>query len=143
MAEILAVVASGMSVVSLAIQFADSIQKLKGFCDIMKSATDEIRLALDELEILSLILEDINQSVQQELFLSPRIKIAVMKSLRLCRVSSEALMSLVKEMENSSSVGRKRSVLKFALQKDKMDMFKLKLESTKSTMLLANQCYHQ
>ena len=143
MAEILAVAASGMSVVSLAIQITESIQKLKDFSDNIKNAPVEIRLALDEVEILSLVLEDIDQSIQQELFLSPLIQTAVMKSLRLCRVTGEALTSLVKEMEANMDVGKKRGALKFAMKKEKLDHFRQMLENAKLTILLANQCYNQ
>jgi hypothetical protein len=143
MAEVLAVIASGMSVVSLAIQVAENISKLKGFYDLMQNAPEDVQLALDEVEVLSLILEDIDRSLQQELFLSPSLKIAVMKSLRLCQVSGEALRSLAKDMESSVMTGKRRGAFKFAMKKDKVDLFKKKVDSAKSAMLLANQCYNQ
>jgi hypothetical protein len=143
MAEMLAVVSSGMGVVSLAFQVADSIQKLKDFCALMKDVPEEIRLAIEEVEILSLILEDIDRNVQQESLISPIIKFAVMKSLRLCRTSGNALGSLAKDMENGIVRSKKRGAFKAAMKKDKMELFRKKLETAKSTFLLAHHCYSQ
>jgi hypothetical protein len=142
MAEILGVIASGMSVVSLGIQVAESIQKLRGFYALIREAPTEILLLLDELETLSLILEDIDQSIQGNVFLDPRIKAAVMKSYRLCSNIGEALRSLVKELEDGIGKGKKRSGFKMALKKDKIEEIKKRLESSKATMLLAHQCYN-
>jgi hypothetical protein len=143
MAEMLAVVASGMGVVSLAFQVADSIQRLKDFCALMKDVPEEIRLAIEEVELLSLILEDIDRDVQQELLVSPAIKFAVMKSLRLCRAGENALRSLAKDMEDSIARSKKRGAFKAAMKKDKMELFRKKLENAKSTFLLAHHCYSQ
>jgi hypothetical protein len=62
MAEAFGVISGGLSVVSLAIQIADSIKRLKDFCDLVKEAPDEVCLALDEVEVLSLVLQDIEHS---------------------------------------------------------------------------------
>ena len=143
MAEALAVVASGMSVVSLAIQVAENLEKLKRFWELIEAAPEEVRLAFEEVEILSLVLEDIDRGVQQQLLLSPAIKVAVMKSLRLCRSCGDALGALAKEMENSIMFGRRRGGLKVALKQEKMNIFKRKLENAKATFLLAHHCYSQ
>jgi len=42
MAEALGVIASGMSILSLAIQVADCIQRLKGFCSLMRDAPGDV-----------------------------------------------------------------------------------------------------
>jgi len=143
MAEMLAVVSSGMGVVSLAFQVADSIQRLKDFCALMGDVPEEIRLAIEEVEILSLILEDIDRDIQQELLVSPIIMFAVKKSLRLCRAGGNALGSLAKDMENGIVRSKKRGAFKAAMKKDKMEIFRKKLEAAKSTFLLAHHCYGQ
>lgn len=141
MAEVLGVAASGISVVSLAIQVAESIKKLRDFCDLMKAAPEEIRLALDEVETLSMIMEDIDREIQGELFLDPRAKAIIMRSYRHCRDSSETLHSLVTELEGSLAKGRKRGSFKIAIKQEKIDNLRKKLEGAKATMTLANQCY--
>lgn len=142
MAEVFGVVASGMGVVSLAFQVADSVKKLKDFYGLMKDAPEDIHLALDEVEVLSIVLEDIDRDIQQQLFPSPAIKAAAMKSLRMCTVASEALKTLVQELEKNIVASKKRGAFKAALKKDKVDRFRERLESAKSTMLVANHCYH-
>lgn len=107
----------------------------------MKSAPDEIRLIIDEVETLSLILEDIDRDMQQQLFLDPRTKATVMRSYRHCRNVSEALRALVAELEDHLAKGKKKGSFKAAIKQDKMESFRKKLESAKATMLLANQCY--
>ena len=141
MAELLGVIASGMTVVSLAIQVAESIQKLKAIHSLVADAPEDLRLALDEVEILSLILEDVDRSIQEQLFLDPRTRIAVAKSYRLCWSSGEALKSLVKQLERGMFKGKKRGSLKVAMKKDEMELFRKRLDGAKSTMLLANQCF--
>jgi hypothetical protein len=140
MADPLSAIASGMSVVSLAIQVAENIKKLKDFCDLMKAAPEEIRLAIDEVETLSLIMEDIDRDMQGEL-LDPRTKAIVLRSYRLCRNSSEALHSLVTELEQHLVSGSKRGCFKIAMKQEKIENFRKKLEGAKTTMSLANQCY--
>lgn len=143
MAEVLGVVASGMSVVSLAIQVAESINKLKAFYSLVQSAPTEILLLLDELETLSLILEDIDSSTRDGLFLNPRVKVAVMRSYRLCRSSGEALARLAAELELGVNARKRRGGLKAAMKKEKIDELRKRLENTKVTMMLASQCYSQ
>jgi len=143
MAELLGVVASGMSVVSLGIQIAESIQKLRAFYALVQAAPADILLPLDELETLSLILEDIDQSFQDEAFLNARAKLIIMKSYRLCRNSGQALTALAKDLEQGIQSGKRKGAFKIALKKDKLEDLRKRLESTKSTLQLANQCYYQ
>jgi hypothetical protein len=143
MGEVFTAVASGFAVVSLAIQVAENIKRLKSFCGLIKDATEEVLLAVDELETLSLVLEDIDQSMQEQLFLDPRVKAVVLRSYRLCRSSGEALASLVSELEEDIVKGKKRASLKAAWKKEKIDVFRRRIESAKSAMFLANQIYYQ
>jgi hypothetical protein len=62
MAETLGVVSSGMAVVSLAIQLAENIKKLKDFCQAVREAPDNLLRVIDELETLSSVLEGVDRS---------------------------------------------------------------------------------
>ena len=141
MAELLAVAASGISVVSFAIQIAESIQKLKYFYSLVQSAPTDILLLIDEIETLSLILEDIDRSVQNSVFLDPHTKGVVMRSYTLCQKSGVSLKTLVQELEQGLKAGKKKGALKVALKNDKIEEFRKRLESAKMTMSLANQLY--
>lgn len=141
MAEALGFVASGAGVVSLAFTLAESIKKLNDFCDAVKDAPEEIRLTIDEIEILSLLLEDIDQTSQQQIYVSPAIRLATIKSFGLCKDAARSLQSLVKDLHDGLSTKKKRSAFKFALKKEKVEELRSRLERAKSTMLLASQCY--
>jgi hypothetical protein len=141
MAELLGVAASGMNVVSLAIQIAESLKKLKDFCDLMKAAPEAIRVAIDEVETLSFILEDIDRDMQTQCFPDQETKAAVLKSYKLCWNSNEALKALVANLQRQLTKGKKRGRFKVAMNQDKIESFQNNLESAKVTMLLANQWY--
>jgi hypothetical protein len=143
MAEALGIVSSAFAVVSLAVQVAESIEKLKTFCSLIQGAPDDIRLAVDELETLSMVLEDVDRNVQQQVFLDPRVKTVVLRSYRLCKNSSDGLRTLVDSLQAGLAAGKKRGILKIALKKDMIEDFRKRLESAKATMLLANQVYYQ
>ncbi|KAH6711298.1 hypothetical protein BKA61DRAFT_692914 [Leptodontidium sp. MPI-SDFR-AT-0119] len=143
MAEILGTVASGFAVVSLAIQVAETIHKLKSFHSLMQSAPADILFAIEELETLSMVLEDVDRSMQEQLFLDPRVKGAVMRSWRLCKVAVDGLVSLMGGLEEGPGKGKLRGSLRVAMKKGEMDDFRKKIESAKTTMQLANQIYYQ
>ncbi|KAF4624646.1 hypothetical protein G7Y89_g13524 [Cudoniella acicularis] len=146
MAELLGVVASGMGVISLAIQLADSIKTLKELFSSMKAAPQEIFLAIEEVETLSLILEDINRSMREEIFLDPRTKVLAARSWRLCFASAEALRGLVGELEKSLGVGKDgkggsvKGRFKVAVKREVMEGFRRRVEGAKMSLLLAGQC---
>lgn len=143
MAEMLGVVASGISVMSLAFQVADSIKKLKDFCDFVKDAPEEIRLTLDEMEAMTLVLEDIDESVQVQNNLPLSTKNAVAKSICLCRTCAATLQSLVMELRNGLAKQKRRTSFKVALTRENLMNIKARIECSKSTLLLANQYYYQ
>ncbi|PVH75271.1 hypothetical protein DL98DRAFT_593269 [Cadophora sp. DSE1049] len=145
MAETLGAVASGFAVVSLAIQVTETIHKLKSFYSLMQSAPADILFAIEELETLSGILEDVDRSVQEQVFLDPRIKVGVMKSYRLCKAATAGLVVLVGGLEDSLRDGKGKTRAKFgvAMKKGEIEEFRKKIESAKVTMQLANQIYYQ
>ncbi|KAG4430425.1 hypothetical protein IFR05_014095 [Cadophora sp. M221] len=144
MAEILGTVASGFAVVSLAIQVAETIHKLKTFHSLMQSAPADIIFAIEELEALSIVLKDVDHSMQEQLFLDPRVKGAVMRSWRLCKVAVDGLASIVVSLEEGlgKGKGKIRGSFRVAMKKGEMDDFRRKIESAKATMQLANQIYY-
>jgi hypothetical protein len=59
MAEVIDVVASGISIGTLAAQIALSITKLKSYCDELQGAPEDIASLIDEISDLYLLLADI------------------------------------------------------------------------------------
>lgn len=54
--------ASGIAVASITIQLADSIKKLIEFWDSVQNAPNNIRTVLQDLELLTSVLEDIHRA---------------------------------------------------------------------------------
>ncbi|KAH6669558.1 hypothetical protein B0J14DRAFT_429145, partial [Halenospora varia] len=133
----LGVAASGIAVVSLAMQVAHSIQKLKDFYSLIASAPAEILLAIDEIDALSWILEGIDSSVQESLFSDSRTKIVITKCYHLCQSSAETLKSLVEDLEDGVAKGRGRGGIKFAMKQGALKSLRRRLESAKMAMILA------
>ena len=90
----------------LAIQVAESIEKLKVFYGMIQSTLADIFLLINEIEALNPILEDIEISFQNELFLNPRTKGVVMRSYTLCLSSARTLEALAKDLEQGMMFGK-------------------------------------
>jgi hypothetical protein len=144
--ELLGLAASSISIASLAIQLADSIQKLKAFCDTVKDAPNDLQLVVAEVEVLSLVLEEIVEYLKVHERAGPRtaaLPPAVSKSLWLCQVSADGLRTLVRGLEQSMEERKMRSAIKIAFRKEKIERMKNQLQSAKLTLLIANQCFYQ
>jgi hypothetical protein len=114
---------------------------LKYFYTVIRDALIEILLLLDGIEALSLIIENIGQSVQRNVFLDPRTKAVFMKRCRICKASGEALVYLLKDLEGSMTASNKTERLEFALKNENIGEFQKRLERVKTTIFLANQFY--
>jgi hypothetical protein len=146
MADILAIAASGISIASLAIQLADSVQKLKSFCDNIKEAPMIIEHILADAEILSLVLEEIAARVcEQERFDSRNVSLpaSMMKSLNLCQICVRTLHTVAQELEDDIAKRKDWGALKALLKKGKIDRVKSELESAKTTLSLAIPGFYQ
>lgn len=143
MAEAFGVVSGGLGILSVAIQIASSLKTLKDFLDLAKETPEEIRLALNELEVLSLVLQDIEQSVDDGRASLPVMRQAVDQAVKLCKTSSDGLQSLAQETGRLVSSKNRWSSFRGALKRDKLTRLRTQLESTKTLLALANQCYYK
>ena len=83
MAEVFGVIGGGLSAVSLSIQIAESITRLRDIFASVRESPSSIQFMLDEMSVLSLVLEDIEQSIQDKSACLPTYRTALMKSLQL------------------------------------------------------------
>jgi len=144
MAEI-GLIASGISIASLAIQIGDSIIKLKDFCSLVKDAPEEIEYLIEELEVLGLVISDIEASItsnQDESTLALDAT-TVSRCLGLCKRGADALEKAVQELGAELEKGRKRGSFKTALRKGTTDRLREKLRNAQSLMVLSQQTYYQ
>lgn len=143
MAEILAVVASGMGVASLAIQVASSVKKLKDFCDRAKDTPSEIRDTLDDIETLPFVIDEIEAIARSGDHLSQGLHAALLRSAKRCREASNELRSIVSEVETAIQKHKFRGAVKGTLKKSRLDEIRQRLESAKMTCVLVNQSHQR
>jgi hypothetical protein len=136
--EGLSAAASGIAVVSLAIQLAESIKELYEFWDSVKEAPKEIEAIVKELKLLSAVLDDI-QLDQQINGIDP----IIVDILDSCVSQVESLKAIVQKLEqqcqSSSRKVRQWAALKASFQKDRIGQFRASLQETKTTLILAQQ----
>lgn len=87
--EGLAAASSVIAVVSIAVQLADSIQKLCDFWESVQDAPEEIRGVIDDLKVLQLVVDELRHN--EEMF-GPRA--IVTQSIQGCKIPSPFLLCL-------------------------------------------------
>ncbi len=100
MAEVVVgLVASGVSIGTLAVQIATSIAKLKSFWDQVWEAPEEISLLIEEIEDLHLILDDISNDQSRNAMSSALLDNASASScIQHCQRGYDRLRELVDDM---------------------------------------------
>ena len=143
MAEVLGVVASAITIGSMAIGVAKSVQTIKDLCTDIQDSEGNVRMILAELETISTILIEIaEESNGQELPIRNSKSLA--NSLSLCQTGANQLADIVDGLRKSlkrNGYRKKWAGVRLFLQKDKITQFRAQLESAKTTLLLSHQCF--
>jgi hypothetical protein len=146
MAEVVAVVASGISIVQIAAQVADSIVSIKKYWDQVKAAPDDIKHLLREMEAMSIMLhhirDDITQNTLPDLVFDDS---CVRQSFELCRDGAAELEQLAKDLaetiDGKSGLRKKISAARALTKKDDIKRLKQRLKNAIRLLSLAYQCY--
>lgn len=147
MAEVIVgVVASGISIGTLAAQITSSIIRLKSYWDQVQDAPDDMRDLIEELEDLNQLLVDIEEDQRQNpisnLILDPS---SSSRCLQHCKQGATRLKeltdSLSEDIEGNSKLKRKWASVKLVLKKDKIDRYRMKLQRVISLLNLSHQIY--
>ncbi|KAH6724452.1 hypothetical protein BKA61DRAFT_649362 [Leptodontidium sp. MPI-SDFR-AT-0119] len=137
MAEVLAVVASGISVVQLAGQLLNCVHQLRIFYRTIRDIPEELQQVLNEVEILGQILSQLGTLSPNDPGTS-----ALQASLEHCR---RAVSTLGKMATRSQGLlgrnNRKLNLVRVALRKDELKELKVQLEAAKSLLHLSMTCY--
>jgi hypothetical protein len=146
MAEVIGLVASGISIAQIAGQVTSSIAKIKEFWDQVKAAPDDISYLLLEMDSFSLILQHIRDDLEQNAL--PEIVFnndGVRQSLELCRSGAVELEELTNELtsklDEKSGLRRKIGSIKTVLKQDDIKRLKRKLKNAIRLLSLAYQCH--
>lgn len=136
--EGLSAAASGITVVSVAVQLADSFKKLCDFWKSIKEAPENIRAISVDLELLSSVLTQIALETQH---VEPDA--TLIAALNSCCVKVKTLSTILNEIEpgfaSTKLRVRKWTALKAALKHGDLMKFQETLERLKGTLLLVQQ----
>ncbi|KAL8905275.1 MAG: hypothetical protein Q9207_002746 [Kuettlingeria erythrocarpa] len=134
----LSTAASGLAVVSIAIQLADGIKKLHDFWTSITEAPEEIKESLLELELLSSVLTQIAHDQQRH---EPDTTLT--NALSGCCAMVNRLATILGEIEpgfaSTSSRIRSWTAVKAALKQKTLKKFQDGLERLKTMLSLALQ----
>jgi heme exporter protein D len=134
--------ASGIAVVSLAIQLVDSVREIRRFLRDISEAPKDLRRLIDLLEQLELILENIGALVerQQQHSAEPAIDMSasIVRAMRTCESKLKFLEDVVAAAKKtSSSNGKvKRTFGSFKLACKKKDIEELESQLHDAISLL-------
>ncbi|MCJ1438870.1 hypothetical protein MMC27_008260 [Xylographa pallens] len=144
MAEVLGVVASGISIAGLAIQIASSVQQILDFWASMKGAPTDIQTLLEELDLLAEILSTVDGNTDND-ETSPRQN-TTLKAAQYCQNAASCIDAVVKDLSDGFAMPRGRrhwTAVKAVLKDKKMVKCLQRLERAKTMLSLAQQCYAQ
>lgn len=138
MTEVFGIAAGAVGVVSLSIQLAESLQKVKSFYAGVKNAPLQVAELIEEIEIMQDILSDLEASSQT---------VASNSNMKRCinaaQRATKSFASFSEELQASIKKRRYRGSARFALSRDDIKQMLDQLERTKSSLNLAYSLYQQ
>ena len=146
MAEVLSIVASGVSIAAFAGQIASSVLKLKSLIDQVKDAPDDIKLLIDEIETFQFLLVEIEEDQSRypysEMLAGSQ---SASRLLQNCQRGVEQLQKVVDEMatdvENIKPLKRKLLTAKIVWKRNKIEGYRNALASSVRLLTLSYQIY--
>jgi hypothetical protein len=137
MAEVVGLV---VGVVSLGVQLAESVQKVKRFYNTVKDAPERLTDIIDEIESLSDILTEMEgDHTAYTTELGPKMQHCVATCRRAVDKFSTYADSLESRMRRHSRLGS----VKFAMKSESIEGVISRLESSKSNLVLAYMLYRE
>jgi hypothetical protein len=99
MAELVGVISGAITIGALAVNVAMSVAKLKSYWDLLEDAPEDVRRLIEEIEILSLILDDIKDDQTQNPVSNLLLDNASLsKCLENCKKAANRLRRLTDDM---------------------------------------------
>ena len=146
MAEVIGVIASGISVAQLAGQVTHSVLKLKSYWEQIEKVPTEIRCLMRKLDSLNTILGHIQEGQARKAL--PDLVFAnacVEQSLELCKEGEDQLSALVEELREKidGKTGWKKRIAsaKVVLRKEELKILKRRMKNSISLLTLAYGCH--
>lgn len=146
MAEVIGVVSGAVTFAAVVVQVGNSITTLRGCWDQINDAPEDLRKLLQELELFSLILTDIEEDLSQN---AGSIHLngskSMLQCLTLCKEAAQDLEILCNDMVHDlKPVSRLRLSYKSAkmiMRKQKIERHMSRLQKVIRLLMLAQQSY--
>ena len=140
MAEVIGLIASGISISALVVQISETVQKLHTFYASVQNAPKDIKDTLDELEIFSQILLDLKDDFEERCKINAKGVTVVERSLHYCEAAAEELTAILLQLDHDLFVGGARrhwASIKRVLKKETINGMHSRLERAKTMLNLA------
>jgi hypothetical protein len=136
------VISGSLGIVSLAIQVANSVKKLKDFLNSVKEAPDEIKYTIRQIEALDLVLSD-RGADEDDQNISEAASIAMGTCKMFLNQAAGNLQIIVKELDLAISQRKRMGSFKAVLKQSTLDKLKQRLRDAQDLLVLSNQYYLQ
>lgn len=140
MAEAFGIAAGAIGVVSLSIQLAESLQKVKSFYAAAKDAPPQIEELIEEIETMQDILSDLESGTQSANIASST---NMQRCIKVAQRATKSFVSFSSELQSRVKKSRFRGSVKFALSQEDIRQMLDQLERTKSSLNLVYNLYQQ
>ena len=140
MAEAFGIAAGAVGVVSLSIQLAESLQKVKGFYAAVRNAPPQIEELIEEIEIMQDILSGLELGSQSA---NATSGMNMQRCMKVAQRATRSFATFSGELQSRVKKSKCRGGVKFALSRDDMKRMLDHLERTKSSLSLAYNLYQQ
>lgn len=137
MAEVVGVV---VGVVSLGVQLAESLQKVKRFYDTMRGAPERLADIIDEIGSLSDILTELEQHPTSS---GPNTGPTMQRCVAACRKAVDRFSTFADSLESRMKRSKRLGSVKFAMKNETVESVIASLESSKSNLVLAYMMYRE
>ncbi|KAG8162124.1 hypothetical protein KVR01_007889 [Diaporthe batatas] len=155
MAEVLGLVASGLSVAQVAGSIVTNSLKLKALLDEVKDAPDNLGYMLNRLQLLAPVLCETTpdggdaagtNAPLPSASANAHLQQAMQNALAACQAASEQLQGLVTDLmsqvnTNRGGLRRKSAMVKIVLKKGTLAQYEMRLQNTIQLLTLAQSSY--
>ncbi|KAL3425325.1 hypothetical protein PVAG01_02116 [Phlyctema vagabunda] len=146
MAEAVGLVASGISIGTLAVQIAVSLKKLRSYWQDVKDAQQDVNDIVERTELLQSLLAQLDADQSRNPVSSMLLGQGSMIScLAHCEKAARSLEDLVEDLsrniDSKSKSKRLRAANRVVFNKDKLDRYERKLGNALQLLSFANQSY--
>ena len=146
MAEVIGVVSGAVTFAAVVVQVGNSITTLRDFWDQINNAPEDLRKLLQELELFSLILTDIEEDLSQNTVLTHLNNSKYMlQCLALCKEAAQDLEILcndiVRDLKPVSRLRLSYKSAKMVLRKGKIDKHMSRLQKVIRLLMLSQQSF--